>query len=56
VGAAMGFWRTLEDRLLTLQQDRPRMARYMQVAWWVSNAFLILGIVVIFLVATEVWP
>lgn len=52
----MGFWRALEDRLLSLQQDRPRMARYMQIAWWVSNAFLVVGIVVIFLVALGKWP
>jgi hypothetical protein len=52
----MGFWRRLEDRLLDLQVDRPRMARYMLVAWWVSNAFLVVGIVIIFLIATGVWP
>lgn len=52
----MGFWRRLEDRLLTLQADRPRMARYVQVAWWISNAFLVLGIVLIFLIATGAWP
>ena len=51
----MGFWSGLEGRLVALQQDRPRMARYMQIAWYVSNAFLILGVVLIFLLATGRW-
>lgn len=46
----------MEDRLLALQADRPRMARYMQLAWLVSNGFLALGIVIIFLIAIGVWP
>jgi hypothetical protein len=51
----MGFWRRLEDRLLDLQRDRPRMARYLAVAYWIANGFLVLGIVFIFLLATGVW-
>lgn len=51
----MGVWRRLEDRLLALQADRPRLARYMQVAWFISNAVLVIGIVVIFLMAAGVW-
>jgi hypothetical protein len=51
----MGFWSRLEDRLITLQRDRPRAARYMQAAWWIANAFVLLGIVVIFLIAFGVW-
>lgn len=50
-----GFWTRLEDRLLRLQADRPRAARYIQVAWWISNAFLLLGIVAIFLIYTGRW-
>ena len=55
VAADMGFWRRLEDRLLDLQRDRPRMARYMAVAYWIANGFLVLGIVLIFVLATGVW-
>ena len=54
--ARMGFWSGLERRLLALQEDRPRLARYMQIAWYVSNAFLMVGVLVIFLVATGWWP
>lgn len=51
----MAFWRRLEDRLLALQKDRPRAARYMAIAWWISNGFLLLGFVIILLLATGVW-
>lgn len=51
----MAFWRRLEDRLIEIQQDRPRMARYMAIAWWISNAFLLLGVLIILLLATGVW-
>ena len=51
----MAFWRSLEDRLVALQKDRPRMARYMAIAWWVSNGFLLVGFVIIILLATGVW-
>lgn len=50
-----GFWGRLEAWLLALQADRPRYARYMQVAWWISNAFLLLGAVLIILMATGTW-
>ena len=52
----MAFWRRLEDRLLSLQKDRVRMARYLQVAYWISNAFLLVGVLVIALVVTGRWP
>lgn len=56
VGAAMpGVWRRVEDWLLALQADRPRMARYVQIAYWISNAFLLLGAVLIILMATGKW-
>lgn len=51
----MAFWRRLEDRILVLQKDRPRLARYMAIAWWVSNGFLLVGVLVILLLATGVW-
>ncbi|HET6404493.1 MAG TPA: hypothetical protein VFH78_07590 [Candidatus Thermoplasmatota archaeon] len=51
----MAFWRRLEDHLLALQKDRPRLARYLAIAWWVSNAFLLLGFVFMLLIATGTW-
>lgn len=51
----MGFWSRLEAWLVALQADRPRMARYVQVAWWISNAFLLLGAIVIVLLASGRW-
>ena len=51
----MGFWRRLEARLIALQRDRPRAARYVQVAWWISNLFLLFGVVVVFLMLTGKW-
>lgn len=52
----MAFWRRLEDRILALQKDRARMARYLQVAYWISNVFLLFGVVVIMLVVLGKWP
>lgn len=51
----MAFWARVEAWLLALQADRARAARYVQVAWWISNAFLLVGIVVMFLIAFGVW-
>lgn len=51
----MGLWRRLEDSLVALQKDRPRAARYMAIAWWISNAFLLLGVIIIILIATRTW-
>lgn len=51
----MAFWRRLEDGILALQKDRPRLARYMAIAWWISNGFLLLGFLIIVLLATGVW-
>lgn len=48
----MGFWSRLEDRLLALRADRARMARYFQVAYWIATAFLVIGIIAIFVL----WP
>lgn len=31
------------------------MARYMQIAWWISNAFLLIGFVLILLLVTGKW-
>lgn len=51
----MAFWQSLEERLLALQKDRPRAARYLAIAWWISNGFLLIGFVVILLMAMGVW-
>lgn len=51
----MGFWSGLEGKLLALQQDRERAARYFRVAWWISSAFVLVGVLVVFLIATGVW-
>lgn len=50
-----GFWSRLEAWLVELQADRPRAARYVQVAWWISNAMLAIGAVVILLMASGRW-
>lgn len=50
-----GFWSRIEAWLLDLQADRPRLARYIQVAYWISNAVILVGIVVAFLVLTGTW-
>jgi hypothetical protein len=50
-----GFWTRLEDWILELQRDRVRMARYFQVAYWISVAFVALGAVLILLVYSGAW-
>jgi hypothetical protein len=45
----------LERWILALQRDRPRMARYVQVAWWISNAFLLLGVILVVLIYSGRW-
>ncbi|MFA5861001.1 MAG: hypothetical protein WDA16_04840 [Candidatus Thermoplasmatota archaeon] len=51
----MGFWARLEDRILALQADRARMARYFQVAYWVATAFMVFGIAATFLIWSGRW-
>lgn len=51
-----GFWERVEARLQDLVRDRARMARYMAVAWWVSTAFVVLGVGVMFAVKLGWWP
>ena len=50
-----GFWERVETRLQALVRDRERMARYVRVAWYLSTAVTLVGVVVIFLVALGVW-
>lgn len=45
----------VERWMLDLQADRPRLARYLTIAWWVSNAFLLVGVVMAFLIYAGVW-
>jgi len=43
------FWTRVEDKLLALQKDRARLARWFVVAYWVSTAFVVVGVVLILL-------
>lgn len=54
-GPMAGFWSRVEAWLLELRADRPRMARYIQVAYWISNAVVLLGILVAFLIHSGRW-
>jgi len=40
-------WRRLEDWLLRLQRDPERKARFWRVAIWVSNAIVLLGVLLV---------
>lgn len=51
----MASWRRLEDWLLALQADRPRMARLFHLAWWISNAMVLLGFVLAILIYSGAW-
>lgn len=53
---AAGFWERLEAWLQAFVADRARMARFMVVAWWISTAFIVIGVGVIFAVKLGVWP
>lgn len=50
-----GFWSRVEAWLLELRADRPRLARYLQVAYWISNAVVVLGVIVAFLIHSGRW-
>lgn len=50
-----GFWARVEAWLQALMKDRARLARYMALAWWLSTAFVVLGVVVIFAVKLGWW-
>lgn len=50
-----GFWARVEAWIVALQADRPRMARYLRVAYWISNAVVVLGVIIVILVQTGRW-
>lgn len=54
-GPMAGFWERVEAWLQALMKDRARLARYMAVAWWLSTAFVALGVFVIFAVKLGWW-
>ncbi len=49
------FWPRLEHWLIELQQDRARFARYLQIAYWISTAFVLLGGVLALLIYAGWW-
>ena len=51
----MAFWERVERRLLALQADPARMARYFQVAYYVSTGVVVLGVVLALLIYSGVW-
>lgn len=53
--ASQGFWERLEERLLVLSKDRQRMARWFQVAYWLSTLFVLVGFAIMFLVWFGIW-
>lgn len=50
-----GFWARVEAWLLALRADRPRLARYIQIAYWISNAVVLLGVLIAFLYYSGRW-
>lgn len=50
-----GMWERLEDRLLALQRDPERAARWFQVAYWISLAFVVLGVAIVAAKTVERW-
>lgn len=50
-----GFWERVEAWLQDLMQDKPRLARYLAVGYWLSTAFVLLGAVVILVVKLGWW-
>ena len=52
---AMGFWDRVQDRLQAVVSDRASMARDYQLAYYVSTAVVILGVVLALLIYSGVW-
>lgn len=51
----MGFWDRVQDRLQAVVSDRARVARYFQLAYYVSTAVVVLGVVLALLIYAGVW-
>lgn len=56
MGERPDFWERVEAWLRALLADRRRFARYMMVAYWISTAFVLVGVGVMFAVKLGVWP
>lgn len=50
-----GFWERVEAWLQDLMADKPRLARYMAVGYWLSTAFVVVGALVILAVKLGWW-
>ena len=50
-----GFWARVEAWLQALMADRARLARYMMYAYWLSTAFVVVGIAVMIAVSLGAW-
>jgi hypothetical protein len=55
VGPPMSFWGRAEAWLLALQKDGERQARYLQVGYWISLAFVGIGLLVALLALAGAW-
>lgn len=53
--AAVGSWDRVEERLQALVRDRARLARLMQIAYWISMGVVLFGAVVAVLVYSGRW-
>lgn len=51
----MGFWDRLQDRLQAIVSDSARMARYFQIAYYVSTGVVVLGVVLALLIYSGKW-
>ena len=51
----MGFWDRLQDRLQAVVSDPARMARYYQLAYYVSTAVVVLGVALALLIYSGAW-
>lgn len=55
LASPMASWDQVERRLQALVSDPARMARWFQVAYYVSTGVVVLGVVVALLVYAGVW-
>lgn len=51
----MAFWDRVQDRLQAVVSDPARMARYFQIAYYVSTGVVVLGVILALLIYSGVW-
>jgi hypothetical protein len=51
----VAFWDRVERGVRNLQADPARMARYFQVAYYISTGTVVLGVVLALLIYSGVW-